>query len=575
MQYPLEEKIGKPYLFVEREREFRKFGQWVANMPEKLSKSRVILARRKSGKTALVQRLFNHVWSANGQVIPFYFSVPEHKIWYPHFAKLYYRTFASQYISFLERDATLMRSPLFLEQIKEYGESHGLKLLVHGVEAMTLGEQQRDFTMMWEAAYNAPHQFGSVYDQRILVIIDEFQYLSNHIYRDEACQGKPDETMPGSYHTVSESKVAPMLVTGSYISWLLEIASQYLEAGRLSKWYMEPNLTPEEGLEAVYRYAEVYQQPITNESALMVNQLCRSDPFFISCVIQSDYEGKRLDTLDGVVNTVNYELTNRTSEMSETWGEYIYRNLSRINDLHGKQILLHLSKHNERSWTHRELKEALGLDLSLEDILRRLQLLLQADLIMDGGSDIDYQGLQDGTLYLVLRSRFEKEISSFVPDFRRDFRAEIEQLQQDKRQLQGRLNQVSGKMAEYQLMTLFRSEKRFALSHYFEAVTDPTPLNIIEVKSNVKFQRGDGKLMEVDVWARSSDGREVLVEVKKRAEKSSVTMVEDFIEKVNVYRELHPQVGVLAGFLSLGGFTVEAQTHCLQHGIGLATQLPW
>jgi hypothetical protein len=58
-------------------------------------------------------------------------------------------------------------------------------------------------------------------------------------------QAQPIETMPGSYHSLSESKVAPMLVTGSYMAWLKKIMSEYLKAGRLSKIHFSPYLTPE------------------------------------------------------------------------------------------------------------------------------------------------------------------------------------------------------------------------------------------------------------------------------------------------------------------------------------------
>ncbi|MEZ4867650.1 MAG: hypothetical protein R3C14_40365 [Caldilineaceae bacterium] len=49
MHYPLPEKIGKLELLVGREVEFANFHAWIANIPERLSKSRVILVRRKSG----------------------------------------------------------------------------------------------------------------------------------------------------------------------------------------------------------------------------------------------------------------------------------------------------------------------------------------------------------------------------------------------------------------------------------------------------------------------------------------------------------------------------------------------
>jgi hypothetical protein len=61
MQYPLNEKIGDPV--VGREKEFKHFGKWIKNIPKRLSKSRVIIARRKSGKTSFVQRIFNQLWT--------------------------------------------------------------------------------------------------------------------------------------------------------------------------------------------------------------------------------------------------------------------------------------------------------------------------------------------------------------------------------------------------------------------------------------------------------------------------------------------------------------------------------
>ena len=89
-----------------------------------------------------------------------------------------------------------------------------------------------------------------------------------------------------------------MLVTGSYVGWLMAIINEYLEAGRLSHIFFAPYLTQEAGLEAVYRYAEVYAEPITNETALQINELCMADPFFISCVLQSQYEKARSDSIN-------------------------------------------------------------------------------------------------------------------------------------------------------------------------------------------------------------------------------------------------------------------------------------
>jgi hypothetical protein len=414
-----------------------------------------------------------------------------------------------------------------------------------------------------------------VYDQRFLVILDEFQYMAIHVYPDEHFQTSPIASMPGSYHTLSESKVAPMLVTGSYVSWLTEISSRYLEAGRLSRIRMSPYLTPEAGLEAAYKYAEVYEEPITNETAVLLNRLCLSDPFFISCVVQSYYEGRDLSTPEGVINTVNYEITDWDSELNKTWEEYIKLTLPKINDVNSKQILLHLSKHNDRPWTPRELKDELGLDMSTQTIQEKLNLMVEADLIDQGPSDIRYRGLQDGTLYLVLRHRFEEEITNFVPDFKQDFRQEVAALQRDKQRLQGMLNNVQGQMAELQLAREFESRRRFALPDYFEGVADPTVLTIEGVKTRFPFQGTDGRNREIDVQADCAEGRQILVEVKKRAQKMGLKEVEEFWDKVIAYREVYTESTLLPAYLSLGGFTDEALAFCRAQGIGTAEGIAW
>ncbi|MEM7531861.1 MAG: hypothetical protein AAF639_06790, partial [Chloroflexota bacterium] len=129
--------------------------------------------------------------------------------------------------------------------------------------------------------------------------LDEFQNIANFVYRDEALQGKPDESMLGSFHSLSESKMAPMLVTSSYLGILLDIMADYLEASRLSIFRMKPALEPKHGLEAVHRYAQAYGEPVNDKTASQINELCMADPFLISCVISSEFDDKDLTKKNG------------------------------------------------------------------------------------------------------------------------------------------------------------------------------------------------------------------------------------------------------------------------------------
>ncbi len=574
MQYPLTEKIGEPALFVGREPAFKSFNKWLANIPKRLSKSRVIIARRKSGKTAFVQRIFNQLWNEeNRAIIPFYFEFGENKMWYLNLAIDYYCAFASQYISFMTRNPQWIKQSLSLEQIREFGVSQSMTPLIDDVDFFIQNHKVEGLRgLMWKRACSAPHRFADLYDQRILVILDEFQYISQFIYRDEKCEGKPDETLIASYHSLSESKIAPMLVTGSYANLLSKLINRYFGAGRLKQIRFSPYLTPDEGLQAVYQYAHYYGEAITNETALQINELCMADPFFISCVILNELEGKDLTTSEGVVNSVNYEISAKTAEMSQNWAIYIEHTVARANNLNAKRMLLYLSKHNDHYFTPQSLKSELNLDLEPNEIYRQLMILKEADLIEQGMADIHFKGLQDGTLNLVLRNRFEEEIKTVAPKMKQYFSQEIADLTHKNRQLQGKVNHYAGKFAEHILAVAFRSRKRFALSQFFKNVLDTTPLNLQKVKERVLIQREDGKTMELDIVAESACGRVVLVEVKKTKPPISLTLVEDFQEKVEIYQSQFPNAIILPAYFSRGGFVAKAQDFCIKHGIGMAEE---
>jgi hypothetical protein len=426
---------------------------------------------------------------------------------------------------------------------------------------------------MWDLACSAPHRFANFFEQKILVILDEFQYITQFVYPDKDYKNAPIETLAGSYHSLSESKIAPMLITGSYAGLLLSIVHEYLEAGRVQQIHFSPYLTPEEGLQAVYRYAQFYEEAITNETAVQINELCMADPFFIYCVIQSQYREKDLTTQEGVINTVNYEISDNKAQMFLTWVEYFNKTLDRINNKNAKQLLLYLNKYNDRYWTPQELKDKMSLNLEVDEIQKELMILSKIDVIERSTSFIDFRGLQDGTLNLVLRRCFEKEIKGFAPNFPEEFSEIIKKLQTENRSLRGKLSYYTGIVGEHLLATAFRSKKRFVLSDFFDNVTDPTELNITKVRERFPLQREDGKNMEIDIVAESNCGRVILVEVRKKKIKMGSKEMEDFWEKVEAYKLLFPEKIVLPAFLSLGDFTGEAKQYCLDKGIGMAVEI--
>ncbi|MCP4352842.1 MAG: hypothetical protein GY795_45910, partial [Desulfobacterales bacterium] len=377
MKTALKERIGPPSLFCGRKREMDLLLKWTEKIPREMSKSRALLGRRKSGKTAIMQRLFNILWNRNGKVIPFYFEVLDQDQWLLDFCDKYYRTFITQYFSFLTRTPLdKENSPRDWNDLEEMcrriGNSDVLKDLLKFQEYI---ENERIHDSM-TAAFGAPARYTGYDDVFFVVMIDEIQYMTKYIYRDKDCKIL-FRNLPGGFHGLVELKIAPMLVSGSYIGWMAQMMQEMFVGGRLKRTPVSPKLTFAGGMKAVYRYAEYHSIIIDEKTALAANILTQSDPFYISILFGSDWEEKDFSDTEGVILTLAHEITDRESELFGTWSEYIDSTLKQVNDIYGKKILLYLSKERHKECTRDEIRDHLGWaserDKELEEKLCTLE----------------------------------------------------------------------------------------------------------------------------------------------------------------------------------------------------------
>jgi len=87
MKIWLTEKIGNPELFTGRKNELAHFLNWIERIKKDLSKSTAIFSRRKTGKTAILHRLYNLTFQKNDGVIPFYYEMVETDRWILDFSR--------------------------------------------------------------------------------------------------------------------------------------------------------------------------------------------------------------------------------------------------------------------------------------------------------------------------------------------------------------------------------------------------------------------------------------------------------------------------------------------------------
>jgi hypothetical protein len=164
---------------------------------------------------------------------------------------------------------------------------------------------------------------------------------------------------------------------------------------------------------------------VTDESAIIINRLTQSDPFYIASLLRSDWEQRDFSTPDGVIKTLDYEIKNRKGELFGTWSEYIYLTIKAVNDKHAKKILLFLSKERHKEFTRDEISEYIEHQLSESALEEKLRTLAYDNLISQGTNNFRYCGIPDDILDLIFRDLYQEEIDNEKPNIAGELKAKV------------------------------------------------------------------------------------------------------------------------------------------------------
>ncbi|MCP4147858.1 MAG: hypothetical protein GY757_08915, partial [bacterium] len=318
MEYALSERIGDPDLFTGRKEELAFFLNWIKEIKGKRSKSTAILARRKTGKTALMERLFNITYYKNDGVIPFYYEIKETGMWIGDFCRDFFLTFIYQYIAFKSRKAEYLypEGESNFNRVLDIAENEGLSYLTGFIEEAAHAAENENLDILWSIARNTPRKIAARQNEFILQMIDEFQFLNDMVYWDKARKNKAD-SLAGGYLSTAESKVAPLLISGSWVGWLLDELITLLPS-RFKHHFLD-HMGEEEVVEMVFKYAYAYRVPVTEETAYMIAKISEGNPFYITSIICSSNRKKNLRTIDGLTETLEFETLDKRGDIRITW----------------------------------------------------------------------------------------------------------------------------------------------------------------------------------------------------------------------------------------------------------------
>lgn len=583
MDYALKERIGKPDLFVGRQNELAFFLKWIDDIKHEKSQSTAILARRKMGKTALMERLFNITYYKNDHIIPFYYEIKEVKMWVGDFCKDFFLTFIYHYIAFKTRKKEYLdlMGGFDFQTVSAIAKKEGLLYLMELIKGVEHEYTHEYVDTLWTMVRDAPRRLAARQGEFIIQMIDEFQFLNSMIYWDKGkSRDQVADTLAGGYLSTAESKVAPLLVSGSWVGWLMNELMTLLPS-RFKYEYLG-NMPENEAVEMVYKYSNFFDVPVTEETAYLLVKLAEGSPFYISSIIRSSFKNKDLTTAKGLTDTLEFETLNERGAIKSTWMEYVTTAFPQINDQNAKKIVLHLCKHRNRELTRKEILEDLKLDMTDEELEKKLKALVKSDIINQGQTNFDYQGVRDNIFDKVFRSVYEKEIREFdVKVIGKEYKEAFNKLKKDYYKLQGKYNYQKGYFAEYLILEQLRLRAR-KKNELLKSITFylPDEFNFHEYSRVWKYNSSPEytKSFSVDIFAvaQSSDEYSIIGEVKSReVKKFSIDEVKAFEKKLAEVKKLENLERVQGFIFSRCGFTQDAQDYCKKKGIACSEDERW
>jgi hypothetical protein len=584
MDYALEERIGNPDLFTGRNEEMEYFLKWINQIKERKSQSTALLARRKMGKTAILERLFNITFYKNDGVIPFYYEMKENKMWVVDFCVQFFLSFIYQYIAFKTRKSEYLKPENksdFVEAI-EIARKEGLDYLGGIIKGTAHAAANEKIDILWDIVREAPQTIAFRQKEFILQMIDEFQFLNAMIYRDKNMKFLADD-LAGGYLSSAENKIAPLLVSGSWVGWLMDIL-KVMTPSRFRNYSLQ-NMPQDEAIEMVYKYSQFFETPVTEETAYLVAEMAEGSPFYISSIFSSLYKRKDLCTARGLTEILEFETLNNQGIIKSTWMEYVEKAFKKVNDRNAKRIVLHLFKHKGQELTREQIMEQLELDklgMTDKELEKKMEVLVKGDIIDQGQTHFDFRCVQDNIFDKVFRGVYQKEIEHFeVGDIKKEYAQKFENLKQQYLRLQGKYNYHKGYYAEYLLLEQLRLNAR-EKNEFFKSITRylPGDFNFREYSRVWRYDSSPeySKRFNVDIFARAAVPGEysIIGEVKSRDtrkfSKEEAVEFERKFEEVKKQEKIDRAIGFI---FSRSGFTAEAEDYCREKGIACSVDERW
>jgi len=305
---PLEDVAEE--LFVDREEELAFFWEWATAIPPLITPhSYALIGRRRTGKTTILQKIFNRLFYEQEKVIPAYISFAGfldrlEPITSYEFADVYFSGYVRGYLAFHYQEPILIRSQYSTSRLRRFAQQVNDEYVLGLFELYDeeIKEPIPHGLVQW--VINFPKAEAAIRDIPTAILIDEFQILTNvydpkqNVYRD----------LTNSFQQASETRWTPLLVSGSAVSMFVSDALGGMLQGRFGHYYL-PAIPQGDAHNLVFRYGEQSGLEITDEFAEAVWQYTDGNPHSVRSLMTSRCpERANYPDTEALKQVVEYEL---------------------------------------------------------------------------------------------------------------------------------------------------------------------------------------------------------------------------------------------------------------------------
>lgn len=574
---PLEESAGE--WFVNRKEELDRYWKWATRFPNRIKGSEALIGLRRTGKTAILHKLFNRLFYEQDRMMPIYISFaryvnrPEPIDAY-EFAKEYFSGFIRSYLAFRYRRPEFHVDKTKLDELRGFAKKIGDELAlewfhsydIESVDKRTAAHSQ----MQW--VINFPKGYAWTHDMPMVIIIDEFQVLTRVFNPDSQRM----RNLTDSFQEASETKWAPLLVSGSSVSMMVDDALGGMLSGRFHPLHLGP-LSQEHALDMIFRLGAYSGVTVTEEFALEIWELTEGYPYPIECIMTSrSLAAEAFPDGDALEEVLLYELT---QDRGALWSHYHKEYGKYINQVNGGQtarkVLLWIIKHPKR----RIFADTIAADLNLpeEKVRACLENLHAADIIRSTGW-YSYEEPADPMLRRYIEYEHKREVEQLAPA------AAAEDLVGEIRRIRGETSHKIGHMAESILAGVLRSfDDRDVDGESYFGQSGPIHLPKMAKVDQRSGVIQHGEISEIDVIAEPRPARRTepindidmeqnersvwLVSVRYRQQKMGVKAVTDFLRHADTVQAEKGYTTITRWYFSKAGFTEEATALLQAEGV--------